>query len=100
MSISLSLIYYQSDYINIIKQFHNDILMNKTIFFKFKTKEQHEILKQIKLLLDSIKNEGFIIDIMLLINIILTYDEERYYKFCCKEHSEFLTKYMIYVHRT
>ena len=92
MSISLSLIYYQSDYINIIKQFHNDILMNKTIFFKFKTKEQQEILKQIKLLLDSIKNEGFIIDIMLLINIILTYDEERYYKFCCKEHSEFFNE--------
>ena len=92
MSISVSLIYYQSDNINIIKQFHNDILMNKTIFFKFKSEEQSSILNQIKLLLDSIKNEGFIIDIMLLINIMLTYDEEKYNKFCCKYHSEYFNE--------
>ena len=36
-----------------------------------------------------IKIEGFIIDIMLLIDIILTYDEERYNKFCCEFHSEY-----------
>ena len=48
ISISVSLIYYQSDYINIIKQFHNDILMNKIIFFKFKIEEQRSILMQIK----------------------------------------------------
>ena len=89
ISISTSIIYYQGDYVNIIRQFHNDILMNKAIFFKFKREEQSLILMQINSLFDMIKNEGFIFDIMLLINIILTYDEERYYKFCCKFHSEY-----------
>ena len=88
-SISTSLIYYEGDYTNIIKQFHNNILLNKSIFFKFQSKEQYTILVQIKLLLDMIKIEGFIIDIMLLIDIILTYDEERYNKFCCEFHSEY-----------
>ena len=89
ISISTSLIYYQNDFVNLIKQFHNDILLNKTIFFKFKIEEQRLILQQIKYLLEMIKNEGFIIDIMLLLNILLTYDEERYNKFCCKFHSEY-----------
>ena len=89
ISLSASLIYYQNDFLNLIKQFHNDILLNKTIFFKFKLKEQGLILQQIKFLLEMIKNEGFIIDIMLLINIILTYDEDKYNKFCCKSHSEY-----------
>jgi len=88
-SISYSLIYDQSEYINIIRQFHNNILMNKSIFFKFKSQEQYQILIQIKSLLDEVKVEGFIIDIMLLIDIILTYDEDRYNKFCCKFHSEY-----------
>ena len=97
ISISCSLIYSQRKYVNFIKQFHNDILMNKAIFFKFKNKEQSTILMQIKLLFYEIKHEGFIIDIMRLINIILTYDEERYNKFCCKYHSEYFdTKSEIY----
>ena len=89
ISISTSLIYYQNEFLNLIKQFHNEILLNKIIFFKFKIESQRLILFQIKFLLDNIKNEGFIIDIMLLINIILTYDEDKYNKFCCKFHSEF-----------
>ena len=89
ISISTSLIYYQNDFVNLIKQFHNDILLNEAIFFKFKIEDQRLILQQISYLLGMIKNEGFIIDIMLLINIILTYDEEKYIKFCCKFHSEY-----------
>ena len=89
ISLSSSLIYYQNDFLNLIKQFHNDILLNKTIFFKFELEDQHLILNQIKFLLEMIKNEGFIIDIMLFINIILTYDEDKYNKFCCNFHSEY-----------
>ena len=97
ISISRSLLFFQNDYINIIRQFHNDILMNKIIFFKFNIKEQNSILLQIKLLLEMIKNEGFIFDIMNLINIMLTYDEDRYNKFCCKFHSEYFNiEYDIY----
>ena len=89
ISLSSSLIYYQNDFLNLIKQFHNDILLNKAIFFKFELEDQHLILQQIKFLLEMIKNEGFIIDIMLFIDIILAYDEEKYNKFCCKYHSEY-----------
>ena len=92
ISISTSLIYYQNNYLNLIKQFHNDILLNKEIFFKFKYQEQYIILQQIKLLLDFNQKGGFNIDIMYLINILLTYDEEKHVKFCCKDHSQYFNE--------
>ena len=92
ISISSFLIYLDQNYLNLIKQFHNYILMNENIIFKFDYKEQSIILNQIKYFIECSLREKFDIDIILIINILLHYDNERYNKFCCKYHSDYFNE--------
>ena len=92
ISISSFLVYLDKRYINLIIQFHNYILMNENIIFKFCYEDQSIILEKIKDFIDCSQREEFNIDIMLIINIILHYDKERYYKFCCKCHSDYFNE--------
>ena len=94
ISISWFLIYLDNNYKNLIQQFHEYILMNKEIMFKFNYEEQTLILQQIKNYIDIYcnKREGFVIDIMLIINILIEYDKEKNNKFCCKNHSEYFNE--------
>ena len=78
-----------SNYIIIIQQYNNYILLNEKILFKLHFEEQVIILEQIKYFIDCSERNGFTIDIMLIINILLHYDKERYNKFCCKYHSDY-----------
>ena len=66
--------------------------MNENIFFKFSYEDQSIILEKIKDFIDYSQRQEFKIDIMLIINIILHYDEERYNKFCCKHHSDYFNE--------
>ena len=92
ISISSFLIYLDRNYINLIQDFHNFILMNENILFKFNYEDQALLLEQIKFFIDCSQREGFSIDIMLIINILLHYDKEKYNKFCCKNHSEYFNE--------
>ena len=91
ISISSFLISLNKNYNNLIQQFHNYILLNENILFKFEYEDQAIILEQIKKYIDCSQN-NFSIDIMLIINILLHYDKERYNKFCCKFHSDYFNE--------
>ena len=88
-SISLFLIYLGKKYSKTIEQFHQYILMNEKILFRFQYEDRYTFLQKIKSFIDKSKKEGYNIDINLIINILLHYDKESYTKFCCKYHSEF-----------
>ena len=92
ISISFFLISLDKNYINLIQQFHNYILMNEAILFKFSNEEQKIILQQIKYYIDFSIKVNLNIDIMAIINILLHYDKERYNKFCCKAHSDYFNE--------
>ena len=92
ISISLFLTCLDKKYINIIQQYHNYILLNEKILFKFHFEEQSIILQQIKYFIDCSQRNDFTIDIMLIINILLHYDGERHTKFCCKSHSDYFNE--------
>ena len=92
ISISSFLTFLDKKYINIIQQYHNYILLNENILFKFHYEEQAIILEQIKYFIDCSQRNDFTIDIMLIINILLHYDKERYTKFCCKSHSDYFNE--------
>ena len=91
ISISSFLTSLNKKYNNLIQQFHNYILLNENILFKFKYEEQAIILQQIKDFINFSQN-NFSIDIMLIINILLHYDKERYNKFCCEYHSDYFNE--------
>ena len=88
ISLSSFLVSLNTNYINLIEQFHNYILLNEKILFKFNYEDQSIILYQIKDFIDCSQRNGFNIDIMLIINILMHYDKEKYNKFCCKSHSD------------
>ena len=92
ISISSFLIYLDKKYINIIQQYHNYILLNENILFKFGFKEQAIILHQIKDFINCSQRNNFTIDVMLIINILLYYDKEKNIKFCCKIHSDYFNE--------
>ena len=83
----------ENDFNQLIEQFHEFILFNEKLFYKFKYEEQKAILEQIKVvfnLLDSSKVKKEInikFSMTKIINILLYYDKEKYSKFCCKQHS-------------
>ena len=68
ISISLFLTCLDKKYINIIQQYHNYILLNEKILFKFHFEGQSIILQQIKYFIDCSQRNDFTIDIMLIIN--------------------------------
>ena len=83
----------QDIFVELNKQYHNHIMFNQKLLFKFKHAEQKQIVEQIKSVLTMVYNnnqdDSLNIDIMKIINIMLYYDKDKYNKFCCKKHSEY-----------
>ena len=81
-------------FIEFTEQFHNHILMNEKILFKFNYEEQKDI---IDIITNDIKNidpdkKALKVDIITIINILLHLDENKNTLFCCKKHSEYFTE--------
>ena len=70
-------------------QFHDYILLNEKIFLKFNENNQQNILNQIY---TNAIRKNVKIDIIKIIKIMLNYDKDRMYKFCCKEHSNYFNE--------
>ena len=75
-----------NDMLELNKQFHNYILINEKILFKFDDEQQKIIIAQICM---TIEEKSFSIDIIKIIKILLKYDTNKNYKFCCKKHKEY-----------
>ena len=82
-----------NDFIELTHQFHNHILMNENILFKFNHQEQKEIIDIITNVIKNIDKDKrtLSIDIIKIINILLHLDKDKNYLFCCKQHSEYFT---------
>ena len=68
------------------REFHNHILLNEKILFKFNDEQQKIIINQIRM---TIEEKSFSINIIKIIKILLKYDTNKNYKFCCKKHKEY-----------
>ena len=71
------------------KNFHEHILLNENILFKFKYEIQKEIINYIKTCIINDKTRANEISIIKTINILLHYDSFKKNKYCCKEHSKY-----------
>ena len=82
-----------NDFIEFTQQFHNNILMNENILFKFNQQEQREIIDIITNVIKNIDKDKkpLNIDIIKIINILLHLDKDKNYLFCCKKHAEYFT---------
>ena len=80
-----------NDFIEFTQQFHNHILMNEKLLFKFNHEEQKEIIDIITNVYKNIDKDKktLNIDIIKIINILLYLDKNKNYLFCCKKHSEY-----------
>ena len=74
------------NFLELNSQFHNYILMNEKILLKFNENNQKNLLSQI---CNTAGRRNLDIDIIKIIKIMLYYDRNRKYKFCCKEHSKY-----------
>ena len=95
-SFLMNQINHNDDFWQFFHQFHNYILMNEKILFKFNYEERKEIIEIIKQSFANIKPDQklFIIDVNKIIKIILYLDENKNKLFCCKAHSQyFIEKY-------
>ena len=83
-----------ADFFELTQQFHNYILMDERILFKFNHEEQKEIIEIISHVIESIDpdKKTLSIDIIKIIKILLHLDQDRHTIFCCKEHSEYFTE--------
>ena len=83
-----------ADFFELTQQFHNYILMDERILFKFNHEEQKEIIEIISHVIESIDpdKKTLSIDIIKIIKILLHLDQDRHKLFCCKEHSEYFTE--------
>ena len=70
-------------------QFHDYILLNEKILLKFNENNQQNILNQIY---TNAIRKNVKIDIIKIIRIMLNYDKDRMYMFCCKEHSNYFNE--------
>ena len=70
-------------------QFHDYILLNENIFLKFNGNNQQNILNQI---CTNAARKNVKIDIIKIIRIMLNFDKNRIYMFCCKEHSNYFNE--------
>ena len=77
------------DFIELNRQFHNYILINEKILFKFNEDDQKNIISTICL---TAGNKNIEIDILKIIKIMLNYDRKRNYKFCCKAHADYFNE--------
>ena len=74
-------------------QFHEHILINEKILFKFRHEEQKEIIEIITNLIENMSDKrGLKTDIIKLVRILLRIDHDKYKLFCCKEHSEYFNE--------
>jgi hypothetical protein len=74
-----------NEFINITDQFHNNILMNETILFKFNYNEQIEMIEIITNVIKNIdKDKRMKIDIIKIINILLQIDQKKIIYFVVK----------------
>ena len=74
-----------------MEQFHNHILLNERILFKFHHEEQKDIIDIITNVIKNIDldKKTLKVDIIKIIKILLHFDEKKNNLFCCKAHSEF-----------
>ena len=70
----------------LVSQFHNYILINEKFFFKFSETNQQKIINSVCL---TAGRKDVDINIIKIIKIMLHYDRNRKYEFCCKKHSEY-----------
>ena len=77
------------NYKELCSQFHNYILINEKILLKFNENNQIKLLNQV---CTTISKCDFDIDIIKIIRIILHYDKNRKYKFCCKNHCDYFNQ--------
>ena len=83
-----------ADFFELTQQFHNYILMDERILFKFNHEEQKEIIEIISHVIESIDpdKKTLRLDIIKIIKILLYLDQDRHKLFCCKDHSEYFTE--------
>ena len=81
----------KNDFIVFLEQFHNHILMNEIILFKFNYEEQKDIFNIISNIIENldIDKKSLNIDIIKMIKILIHLDENKNIFFCCKKHSEY-----------
>ena len=77
------------NYKELCSQFHNYILINEKILLKFNENNQIKLMNQI---CTTISKCDFDIDIIKIIRIILHYDKNRKFKFCCKKHCDYFNQ--------
>ena len=76
----------ENNYMELSKQFHNYILINEKILLKFNEDNQKNLINQI---CTTVARSYFDIDIIKIIRIMLSYDRNRKYKFCCRDHAQY-----------
>ena len=74
----------EKDFLELNKQFHNNILLNEKILFKFNEEDQKNIINLICL---TAGKRNINVDIVKIIKIMLNYDRKKNHKFCCKTHA-------------
>ena len=74
----------EKDFLELNKQFHNNILMNEKILFKFNEEDQKNL---INLICTTAGKRNIDIDLVKIIKIMLNYDRKKNFKFCCKTHA-------------
>ena len=72
----------------ISNQYHKEIFLNKNILSKFSYQNQKLLLIQLHTI-KNLKKNSIKIKTSKLISIILFYDKQFKYKFCCKEHANY-----------
>ena len=74
----------EKDFLELNKQFHNNILMNEKILFKFNEEDQKNL---INLICSTAGKRNIDVDLVKIIKIMLNYDRKKNFKFCCKTHA-------------
>ena len=78
-----------NNFTQLSSQFHDYILINEKILFKFNEENQMHILNQIG---TTARRNDININIIKIIKILLNYDKNRKNMFCCKEHCEYFNE--------
>ena len=79
----------EKNYLELKNQFFNYILTNEKILLKFNEENQKKIIGQIT---TTVERSNLDADIIKIIRIMLTYDRNRNYKFCCRNHSQYFNE--------
>ena len=79
----------ENKYAELKNQFFNCILTNEKILLKFNEDNQKNLIGQIY---STVENSDLDADIIKIIRIMLSYDKNRNYKFCCRYHSQYFNE--------